>query len=51
MSTANSGYARFVLGSDEGNVRIWEVKASEKLGVATVREWARIEYCNKLKER
>ena len=48
MSTANSGYA---LGSDEGNVRIWKVKASEKLGVATVREWARIEYCNKLKER
>lgn len=50
-STANSGYARFVLGLDEGNVRIWKVKASEKLGVAMVREWARIEYCNKLKER
>lgn len=44
--------ARFVLsGSDEGNIRIWKAKASEKLGVVTARERAAIEYRNKLKER
>lgn len=51
-STMYSGDARFVLsGSDEGNVRIWKAKASERLGVVTARERAAIEYRNKLKER
>lgn len=44
--------ARFVLsGSDDGNVRIWKGKASEKLGVVTARERAAIEYRNSLLER
>jgi WD repeat and SOF domain-containing protein 1 len=38
-------------GSDDGNVRIWKAKASEKLGVITARERAAIEYRNSLKER
>ncbi|KXN89697.1 DDB1- and CUL4-associated factor 13, partial [Leucoagaricus sp. SymC.cos] len=51
-STLFSGDARFVLsGSDDGNVRVWKAKASEKLGVVTARERAAIEYRNKLKER
>ncbi|KAJ3566793.1 hypothetical protein NP233_g6782 [Leucocoprinus birnbaumii] len=51
-STVFSGDARFVLsGSDDGNVRIWKAKASEKLGVVTARERAAIEYRSKLKER
>jgi len=51
-STVYSCDARFVLsGSDEGNIRIWKAKASEKLGVVTARERAAIEYRNKLKER
>jgi len=44
--------ARFVLtGSDDGNVRIWKAKASEKLGVITARERAAIEYRDTLKSR
>lgn len=44
--------ARFVLsGSDEGNVRIWKAKASEKLGIVTARERAAIEYRNTLVDR
>ncbi|KAH7883005.1 WD40 repeat-like protein [Phlebopus sp. FC_14] len=44
--------ARFVItGSDDGNVRIWKAKASEKLGVITARERAAIEYRDSLKER
>ncbi|KAF9224857.1 WD40 repeat-like protein [Gyrodon lividus] len=44
--------ARFVLsGSDDGNVRIWKAKASEKLGIVTARERAAIEYRDSLKER
>lgn len=51
-STLFSGDARFVLsGSDDGNVRVWKAKASEKLGVITARERAAIEYRSKLKER
>lgn len=51
-STLFSGDARFVMsGSDDGNVRVWKAKASEKLGVITARERAAIEYRNKLKER
>lgn len=40
-----------ITGSDEGNVRIWKAKASEKLGVVTARERAAIEYRESLKER
>ncbi|EGO01190.1 hypothetical protein SERLA73DRAFT_179296 [Serpula lacrymans var. lacrymans S7.3] len=44
--------ARFVLtGSDDGNVRIWKAKASEKLGIVTARERAAIEYRDSLKDR
>ncbi|KAG0703562.1 WD40 repeat-like protein [Suillus ampliporus] len=44
--------ARFVLtGSDDGNVRIWKAKASEKLGIITARERAAIEYRESLKDR
>ncbi|KAF9238927.1 WD40 repeat-like protein [Melanogaster broomeanus] len=44
--------ARFVIsGSDDGNVRIWKAKASEKLGIITARERAAIEYRDSLKER
>lgn len=43
---------RFVLsGSDDGNVRIWKARASEKLGIVTARERAAIEYRDSLKER
>lgn len=38
-------------GSEDGNVRVWKAKASEKLGVITARERGAIEYRNKLKER
>lgn len=51
-STLFSGDARFVMsGSDDGNVRVWKAKASEKLGVVTARERAAIEYRSKIKER
>ena len=47
-----SADARFVItGSDDGNVRIWKAKASEKLGIITARERAAIEYRESLKER
>ena len=38
-------------GSDDGNVRIWKAKASDKLGVITARERAAMEYRESLKER
>ena len=38
-------------GSDDGNVRIWKAKASDKLGVITARERAALEYRDSLKER
>ncbi|KAH0582830.1 DDB1- and CUL4-associated factor 13 [Termitomyces sp. J132] len=51
-SSIFSGDARFVLtGSDDGNVRIWKAKASEKLGIITARERAAIEYRDSLKDR
>jgi len=44
--------ARFVIsGSDDGNVRVWKAKASEKLGIITARERAAIEYRESLKDR
>ncbi|KAF4613062.1 hypothetical protein D9613_011063 [Agrocybe pediades] len=51
-STVFSADARFVLsGSDDGNVRIWKAKASDKLGVVTARERAAMEYRESLKDR
>ncbi|KAF5325434.1 hypothetical protein D9619_009762 [Psilocybe cf. subviscida] len=51
-STAFSADARFVIsGSDDGNVRVWKAKASDKLGVITARERAAMEYRDTLKER
>jgi DDB1- and CUL4-associated factor 13 len=38
-------------GSDDGNVRIWKARASEKLGIVTARERAALEYRDTLKER
>jgi hypothetical protein len=47
-----SADARFVItGSDDGNVRIWKAKASDKLGIITARERAAMEYRESLKER
>ncbi|KAI0943494.1 hypothetical protein AcW1_002645 [Taiwanofungus camphoratus] len=51
-STLYTADARFVLsGSDDGNVRIWKARASDKLGIITARERAAIEYRESLKER
>lgn len=51
-SSIFSADARFVIsGSDDGNVRIWKAKASEKLGITTARERAAIEYRESLKDR
>ena len=51
-STEFTADARFVLsGSDDGNLRIWKAKASDKLGVITARERAAMEYRESLKER
>ncbi|PPQ96444.1 hypothetical protein CVT26_005085 [Gymnopilus dilepis] len=51
-SSVFSADARFVIsGSDDGNVRIWKAKASDKLGVVTARERAAMEYRDKLKDR
>ncbi|KAJ4490451.1 WD40 repeat-like protein [Lentinula aciculospora] len=51
-STLFTTDARFVLsGSDDGNVRIWKGKASERLGIVTARERAAIEYRNSLVDR
>ena len=44
--------ARFVLtGSDDGNVRIWKARASDKLGIITTREKAAMEYRDSLRAR
>jgi len=52
FSTIFTADARFVLtGSDDGNVRIWKAKASDKLGVIDARERAAMEYRDSLKER
>jgi WD repeat and SOF domain-containing protein 1 len=51
-SSVYSADARFVItGSDDGIVRIWKAKASDKLGIITPRERAAIEYRESLKER
>lgn len=52
MSTLFTADARYVLsGSDDGNVRIWKARASDKLGVITARERAAIEYRDTLKDK
>lgn len=51
-STLFTADARFVLsGSDDGNLRLWKAKASEKLGIIDTRERAAMEYRDSLKER
>ncbi|KAI0089399.1 WD40 repeat-like protein [Irpex rosettiformis] len=51
-STLFTADARFVLsGSDDGNLRMWKAKASEKLGILDSRERAAMEYRDSLKER
>ncbi|KAJ2919667.1 hypothetical protein MD484_g683, partial [Candolleomyces efflorescens] len=51
-STIYSSDARYILsGSDDGNVRIWKAKASDKLGVITGRERAAMEYRESLTKR
>lgn len=51
-STLFTADARFVLsGSDDGNVRMWKARASEKLGIIDARERAAIEYRDTLKEK
>ncbi|KDQ06192.1 hypothetical protein BOTBODRAFT_121821, partial [Botryobasidium botryosum FD-172 SS1] len=52
FSTMYTGDAAFILsGSDDGNVRIWKARASEKLGVVDGREKASKQYRDKLRER
>jgi WD repeat and SOF domain-containing protein 1 len=44
--------AKYVLsGSDDGNIRLWKAKASDKLGPLDGREQANLAYQEKLKER
>lgn len=44
--------SRYVLsGSDDANIRVWRANASERAGVKSARERAKINYDNKLKER
>lgn len=44
--------SKFVLsGSDDGNIRLWKAKASEKLGVKSVREQNALDYRQQLKDR
>ncbi|OZJ04087.1 hypothetical protein BZG36_03394 [Bifiguratus adelaidae] len=44
--------SKYVLsGSDEGSIRIWKAKASDKMGVKDFRERASLDYNEKLKER
>ena len=38
-------------GSDDGNIRLWKARASEKLGVVNTREKAAMEYRDSLRER
>ncbi|KAJ1864991.1 Protein sof1 [Coemansia sp. RSA 2703] len=38
-------------GSDDGNLRLWRARASERVGIKSNRERATIEYADKLKDR
>jgi len=52
LSTLFTADARYVLsGSDEGNIRLWKARASEKLGIIGARERAAMEYRESLKQR
>ncbi|KZV96002.1 WD40 repeat-like protein [Exidia glandulosa HHB12029] len=52
LSTIYTADARFVLsGSDDGNVRLWKARASDRLGVMDTREKAAMEYRDSLKAR
>ncbi|CAE6353073.1 unnamed protein product [Rhizoctonia solani] len=52
FATTYTQDARFILsGSDDGNVRLWKARASEKLGVVEGRERASKEYRDRLRER
>lgn len=52
FSTAFTMDARFVLsGSDDGNLRIWKARASEKLGLLSGREMANREYAESLRQK
>ncbi|CCO34672.1 DDB1-and CUL4-associated factor 13 AltName: Full=WD repeat and SOF domain-containing protein 1 [Rhizoctonia solani AG-1 IB] len=52
FATTYTQDARFILsGSDDGNVRLWKARASEKLGVVEGREHASKEYRDRLRER
>lgn len=47
--TPDAGYV--LSGSDDGNVRVWRAKASQRRGVVTARQRAALEYGEALKER
>jgi len=52
FATAFTLDARFVLsGSDDGNVRLWKARASEKLGILNGREKAQLEYQEALRKK
>ncbi|KDN52007.1 WD40 repeat-like protein [Tilletiaria anomala UBC 951] len=52
FSAAYSLDARYVLsGSDDGNVRIWKARASEKIGILSGREMAAKEYRESLQKK
>ncbi|KAK0521276.1 Protein sof1 [Tilletia horrida] len=52
FATAFTLDARFVLsGSDDGNVRLWKARASEKLGILNGREKAALEYQETLRRK
>ena len=52
FSSIYTNDARFVLsGSDDGNVRIWKARSTDRLGVVDGRERAAREYRDKLRER
>ncbi|KAG8919489.1 rRNA-processing protein sof1 [Tulasnella sp. 418] len=52
FATTYTNDAKFVVsGSDDGNVRIWKARASDRLGVIDGRERAAREYRDKLRER
>ncbi|KAK0545999.1 Protein sof1 [Tilletia horrida] len=52
FATAFTLDARFVLsGSDDGNLRLWKARASEKLGILNGREKAQLEYSEALRSK
>lgn len=52
FTTAYTNDSRFILtGSDDGNVRIWKARASERLGVSHGRDTVARQYRDKLREQ